>query len=314
MSNYQVRQFFYKKSRIQQFTGFCTVIQTGTILEAAKKMFLDPSTISVQIKALEDDLKIKLFKRTKQHRLIPTKEGLALYKKLVPIVQNVEGILGEFLSEIKDKNNKDIRIAGHHVAISHILSKYIGQFSNDFPETKFILNNISREEAYRSLIDDEIDMAIYPIETGTEIPEEIECLKAFNYDLVLIMYKDHPLAKKPDKEITRKDIVNYNFIHMDKKMMTANTFVRLFQQLKVKNNIVMKNGSWEITKELVKQKIGISGMSKLYIKKEDNLVTKSITHILPDLTYCIFLKKNGFIKEKSRKFLELLKENFNFKN
>jgi len=300
--------FYYKKSRIQQLKGFCYTVQLGSAIKASQKMSLGNNTVSMQIKSLERDLETKLFDR-KNGRLIPNKDGELFYKLAIPIVQSVDGLFERFLIGSKKIKEEKIKISAHHIALSHILPQYIKQFLDIYPEAKFVLNNIPKKEGYEQLINGEVDMAIYPIELNTQIPEEIKCIEAFKYESVLIMHKNHPLAKKPEKEILKEDILKYNFVHMDKKMITATSWISIFAE----SNIEMTNGSWEIAKAMVKRNIGISGMSKLYIREDEKeIVTKSIAHLMPDLIHCIFLKKNGFISKSSEKFLGLLNHSPDF--
>ncbi|MFC1659213.1 LysR family transcriptional regulator [Pseudomonadota bacterium] len=64
MNKSEIKQFYYKKSRLQQYRGFCSLVQLGTTEKASAKMGLTPSAITMQIKSLEEDLNTKLFTRT----------------------------------------------------------------------------------------------------------------------------------------------------------------------------------------------------------------------------------------------------------
>ncbi len=54
---------YYKQNRLQQLRGFCHAAQTGSISKAAEKLFLSQPSVSLQIQALERELKTTLFER-----------------------------------------------------------------------------------------------------------------------------------------------------------------------------------------------------------------------------------------------------------
>jgi len=267
----------------------------------------------MQIRSLEKDLGIKLFNRTKNHRLKLTREGQLFYDMAIPYLQGIEGLFENFLCKINEEKENKINIAAHHAILSHILPKYIKKFLDKYPNTKFVLKNITREEAYKEILIGEIDFAIYPIEIkNLNIPPEFDILRAFNYDLSLIMYKNHYLVKKASNKITQEDMFDNNLIHMDKKMMTADSWINILFNKQNNSNIEMVNGTWEITKGLVKENIGISAMARFYVENDKEIISKKMSSSFSDLIYYVFLKKNVIISKKSKLFLDLLKKNFDY--
>ena len=61
-----LKQFYYKRNRIQQLKGFYYTVQTKSISKAAKKMGLTQAAVTLQIQSLERDLGVQLFIREKQ--------------------------------------------------------------------------------------------------------------------------------------------------------------------------------------------------------------------------------------------------------
>ena len=48
---------YYKQNRLKQLRAFCHAAQTGSISEAAERIFLSQPTVSLQIQALEREIK-----------------------------------------------------------------------------------------------------------------------------------------------------------------------------------------------------------------------------------------------------------------
>ena len=54
-------QIHYKQNRLKQLRAFCHAAQTGSISEAAERLYLSQPTVSLQIQALERELETVLF-------------------------------------------------------------------------------------------------------------------------------------------------------------------------------------------------------------------------------------------------------------
>ena len=50
---------YYKQNRLQQLRGFCYAVQTGSISKAAEKLYLRQPSVSLQIQALEREMRRK---------------------------------------------------------------------------------------------------------------------------------------------------------------------------------------------------------------------------------------------------------------
>jgi DNA-binding transcriptional LysR family regulator len=292
-------RFYYKKSRLQQFKGFCYTVQLKSIMKASKHMGLSCTAISLQIKSLEEDLRVQLFTRTDNHRLIPTKQGLRLYKKLIPIIQNVDGVIDEFLKEETEEKRNTLNIAGHHVVLTNILPKYLAELKNskEFEKIRIKLFNIPKEEAYEKTITGEVDLMIYPIEDNEKIPVELKLTKILKYQSVVLLPKGHFLENK--KEIKAEDLQGCKFLLIDQ-----------FGVSKVMNHYIedygigyddfkFKNGNWAILKALVAEKLGICSFSKYFINDNDlkNIVVKPILHVSDKIHFSYLVKENSFIKK-----------------
>ena len=305
-------RFYYKKSRLQQLKGFYYVYQTGSISSAAEQMGLGISTITTQIKSLEKDLNITLFDRVK-NRLIPTKDADLLYKMAVPVIHSSDSLFKTFLYHSNENKNNYIHLACHSNVSYEILPKVIKEFKEDHPKSIFEIENIPFDDAIKKIINEEIDFAIYPTDNNKRIYKEVEYLDFYEDQLVLIMHKDHWLAKKQENEITKDDIAKTNFVCMDKSLFIKHKYLDfLLNNENFNNDLLLVNGDWEMVKAMVKENLCISGVSEHYINSYDKstIVTKVLKNIFPSLKYCIIIKKGVNLKENVNIFLDLLKSKY----
>ena len=57
------KRFYYKQNRLKQLRAFCFAAQERSISRAAERMFLSQPSVSLQVRALEDEMGIVLFER-----------------------------------------------------------------------------------------------------------------------------------------------------------------------------------------------------------------------------------------------------------
>lgn len=304
-----MERFYYKKSRLNQLRGFVTTVQSScSARQAAEKLGVEPATIGKQIASLEDSLNVKLFDRTANHRLKITQYGEEFYKMAVERLQAMDGLFKEFIDKISQNEANKIVIAGHHIVLSHILPPYLHKIRENYKEEdlQIKLCNISKTEAIKRVIAEKVDFAIFPVQEDEEVPPEVEYNNFLDYEPVVIMNKNHPLAKKDTIDI--EDIKNNEFLIVDKFSVKA-TMNSWLNNYKIGSNFEFENASWEILKNIVYSNNVITGFSKIYMNDtEKDFIVKDISHIFSNkMFFSIVTKKNGYIKDKVLNLLNCLK-------
>lgn len=302
----KVKQFYYKKNRLQQLRGFYYTVLTGSLSKAAQKMDLSQSSITLQIQSLERDLKTKIFERNSKPLKL-TEDGALLYEKAAFYLQGIDGLYEEFLSKKSKKKSSRISIAVHHVAISRLLPQYIEIFSKKYPETEIDIKNIAPALAIEKLKNDELDLIFYP-NLDLEESCEIFAKKCFSYDPLLIMHKNHPLAK--NKKVNLNDISKYNTVRIEESLVILPLFNEVFKKFGFKSNIKFENADWEIIKSFVKAGIGLGFVSSLAIDKNDDLVVKKLNDFFPTMDYQIAVRKGHFLYDELADFISLIDKDF----
>lgn len=299
-----LKQFYYKRNRIQQLKGFYHVVQEGSISAAARKMSLTQAAVTLQIQSLERDIGIKLFKREGQ-KLKITDLGKKLYSDAIQHIQGIDDLFEKFINVTSEEKLRTVNVASNHVGISYILPKYIKKFKNTHANVKFKIKNLSKGECISRLLNDEIDMFIYPM-NHDEIPDEFEFFLMVKYQPILLTRNDHPLAKK--KKVTLGDVAKYELVRIDPKLITLPAFEELLRAHRIRSTIEFEMSDWEILKKFVKADIGVAMISNIVLEgeKESDLVGRKLTEYFPEMTYGIVVKKGKELEGLSEKFMKLL--------
>lgn len=301
--------FYYKKDRLNQIRGFCSVVKNGSVNEAARKLNLEPATVSKQVITLERDLKIQLFDRKNKRKLVLNNNGKEFYNQSVQILQKIEGLFNHFYDETIDNNNKEIKIAGTHSAICYILPKYIKEFQKNNQDIKITILNIPFTECMEKILKEEIDISIWD-----NIPNssEFKIKNIFTFKTNIIMNKDNILSNKKDKDITYNDLKKQNILMMN-KYEYMELFSKIIEQYNLQGNINFINGDWEIIKNFVKLNLGIHfyyDICKKFDKNLDNdLVFKNVEHLFPDTKYNLITKNGKIFNNNMKNFLKIINAN-----
>ena len=78
------KRFYYKQNRLKKLRAFCYAAHAQSISKAAERMFLSQPSVSLQVRALEQELGVTLFER-RGPRISLTPEGHVLYGLASPL-------------------------------------------------------------------------------------------------------------------------------------------------------------------------------------------------------------------------------------
>src|SRR5882672_1954770 len=113
-------RFYYKGNRLKQLRAFCYAVKFGTVARAADALFLSPSSVSLQLSALEKELGARLLERTRP-RLALTSEGQMLYDLARPLVEGVESLDQQFRTQRQGMDQGEVNIAAGASTIQYLL-------------------------------------------------------------------------------------------------------------------------------------------------------------------------------------------------
>ncbi len=298
-----LKQFHYKKNRLQQIKGFCYTVQTGSMVKSAERMGLTPSTITLQIQSLERDLGIQLFERDSRILKL-TNNGKMFYDYSVAYVQGMEELFENFTKFANDKKQNVISIGGN-VSICYILPKYIRAFEEMYPEVRFEIRNLIKQDAINRAVNDELDILVYSM-TPQRLPSELDFFPIVQYNPILLMNKNHPLNEK--KAITLTDIKEYKLLRLDPQFITVPNFDEVAKCHGLETKIEFEMANYEILKKFVKAGVGIAVVSNICLEDEvdPDLVGRDLSEYFPSLTYGIMIKIGKMVSPLLQKFMDFL--------
>ena len=137
----------------QQLQYLLEANTTGSISQAAKNLFLTPSSVSVAITNLESELGYPIFTRTPQG-LTPTVQGERVIEYAGRIFETYR-----LLNHVDQSTKKTVRInAGDHDIFNIAFSKTVAEYRNQ--NISFCLSGLSTDATLPKLVLGELDLGL----------------------------------------------------------------------------------------------------------------------------------------------------------
>ena len=293
-------RFYYKQSRLKQLRAFCHAAQANSISRAAERLSLSQPTISLQVRALEDELAVTLFER-KGPRISLTPEGEVLYQLAVPLVEGMDNLENAFAERLGQVASGELNIAAGESTILYILPRYIKRFASQYPGIRVRLHNVTGRDGLAQIRADEVDFAVGSM---LDLPADIEYRPTFSYDTVLITAKSHPLANQ--ERLGLRAIGRYGLILPPRHLSTWHVVDLVFQQHNVPFKVTLEAGGWEVIKRYVELDLGISIVSGLCITGREQLAVKPLGAYFPKRTYGVVLRRGKFLSPAAKRFIRMM--------
>jgi DNA-binding transcriptional LysR family regulator len=290
---------------IQQILGFIAVAQSGSFSQAAQRTLRTQPAVSLQVRALEEEFKTRLFDRLGPQKVTLTDEGRLLYELLVPIAQDIRQ-LEERFNEARNRHDQfSVIVASHNSAILNLLPGVVKAFSEQYPKTKLSIVNRQRDGILSMVKNDEAQIGITSI-AKPPAWAVYEVLGRFRR--VLICKHDHPL--KAAKRITLEEIARYPLILPPIGSNTRAAIDRAFAGKGVSYELALEVMGREAVKSFVGLGLGVTILSEYYLSRENrrSLIVKDVSEHFGHSESGLLLRKGRHLNQAARHFMELVRK------
>lgn len=136
---------------------FKAILETGSFQRAADKLNYTQSTVTFQIKQLEEELSLKLFEKIGR-RMELTQAGKDILPYVDTILQGAEqiGNYGKSLSEITGS----LKLAIPDSILIYTMQPFIQAFLHEAPNVQLVINSIQSGEINQAVMDGSADIGI----------------------------------------------------------------------------------------------------------------------------------------------------------
>ncbi|MBO9661645.1 LysR family transcriptional regulator [Dokdonella sp.] len=296
-------RFYYKGSRVKQLRAFCMIAKLGTLSRAAEALFLSQPSVSLQLRALEEELGARLIER-RRRRVVLTREGQALYELAQPLIEGLDALDDAFRARTRGLGHDSLDIACGNSTIQYLLPDMVATFRARHPDIPLNLHNVTGTDGLALLRSDQVDFAVGSM---LDVPNDLSYEPLYHFDPMLITPLDHPLARRP--EITLEDVSPYGLILPPKRLTTYRLVDLIFQKRKVPYHVAIEVGGWEVIKQYVAMGLGVSIVTGICIGEDDRerLAVRNMSAYFPQRSYGVVVRKGKYLSAEARAFIDLVR-------
>lgn len=292
------------QNRYRQLRAFCQTAKTGSISKAAARLELSQPSVSLQVQALEKELQILLFER-RGPRIKLTPAGQLLLDMAEPLVEGMDNLVDTFGAAVSEVTSGPLDIAAGESTLLYILPELTKRFMDKYPQISVRLHNVTGRDGMAMMRDDSADFAIGAMD---EVPEDLTYYPIYNYEPILIVPTDHPLASKAS--VTPKDISPHGFILPPRSLSTLNQIDAIFKEHGLPCQVILEVGGWEVIKRYVELGLGISIVTSFCLRGHERLVKIPVDQYFPNRSFGVVLRRGKFLSPQAKAFLEFMDADF----
>lgn len=245
---------------LKNLTTFVQVAQLGSFTRAGVALGCSQSTISFQIRQLEEELGLPLFERINR-TVVLTDKG----REVLAYAQKIQNMTAELRQSLQGEQSRAVRI---RVAMSDslcnsLLEENFQQFLTEHPGISLKIVAAGTEEMFRLLDHNEVD-AILTLESHIYNTEYV-IVREEKVDNHFVAAAGSDLAKR--RELTPEALVKQPFILTEKGMSYRRLLDEQLAQRSLEVNPVLEIGNPHLICQLVQQGAGVSFLPDFVTEK-----------------------------------------------
>ncbi|MEK5162097.1 LysR family transcriptional regulator [Paenibacillus sp. FSL R5-0527] len=246
---------------LRQLITFRTVASTLNFTRAAEVLGYVPSNVTMQIKALEDELGVRLFDRLGK-QLVLTAAG----KRFLTHIQGVLNKLDEARSVVHDNEvlSGTLTISANEVICAYRLPAVFQRFRLQHPGVRLIFRSVPNQELKQTLFEGTADVVFMLDEPIRSSGLAVEPLVEETFRLLAA--PDHPLAKRTELQL--EDFHGEVFLTNEKGCPYRTMFDRSFEKEGIDSITYLEFQSAEAIKQCAISGIGIAFLPEIVAEAE----------------------------------------------
>ena len=282
---------------------FTVVAQELNITRAAEKLNMSQPPLSNQIKALEEELGVQLFIRSKRH-LELTEEGGLLLRRAVQIQELADKTRQEIAS-LREGMTGVIYLSMVEGRAPFLAARWIAGFREEFPLVRYNLWNGSSDDVLDRLHKGLADLAVIAAPYDTE---HLEGFPVGREPWIAMLHPDHPLAQTVGDTIPLSSLAGEPLIVPSRKSR-MDAIRRWFGEVGAEPHILCEMSNYMDAAALTSQGVGISIFPQTVDVSNGLVVSKVVIQPSRQVEYILVWNRGQPPSGLTREFIHFVQEN-----
>jgi DNA-binding transcriptional LysR family regulator len=242
---------------------YLEVIKSGSFSEVAKKLSISQPAVSFQIQKLEQEFGVRLIDR-RQKTLMLTEAGKRLLEFAQYFEKEHQQLIHDF-EQLREEVTGNLNIAASTMPGDFILPPILSEFKKRNPAVNIQVAVTDSARVIEAVSKGEYDIGFCGISPQDR---ELEGFKIAEDEIVLIVFPEHPFAKR--EQVSFLELINEPLIFREQTSGTQRSVEALladvgFDFSNCKPTLIL--GTTESVVTAVETRLGIAFVSNLAIKK-----------------------------------------------
>jgi DNA-binding transcriptional LysR family regulator len=253
---------------------FRTVAHSLNFRKASEELFITQPAVTQQVKALEEELGISLFDRTKG-RITLTESGVVLFgyaQKLKAMVDEA----AQAVAEVSGTRNDELRVGASQTIGQYLLPNLLAGFRREYPRVSLSGMSGNTDEVLAALAEHRIDLALVE---GPSPRSDVKAEPFMEDHMVLVVPHDHDWA---DQEIGITDLESVAFVTREHGSGSRRVVEDALNQAGLQVNALHTTMTLDTTEGIlsaVEAGLGIAFVSRWAVRNQLTLGTLKLAHV-----------------------------------
>src|ERR1700722_2668939 len=283
---------------LRQIRSFLSIAETLHFGRTAKLIHLSQPALSLQIRALEEEVGVRLFERNRRKTTL-TAAGAAFRDDAAAALSQLEQAIRRARLAANGKLGL-LRIGFVSVTGSEIVADIVRQFRELYPEVEVSLRNILTAEQVQMLETGSLDIGFLRLPIGGH--STLDVVTVHREPLVLVVPSSHKLAKR--KKVRLREVADQDFVMYERTYAPGfhDSIVGILRDAGIVPNVSQTAGEIPTLISLVASGMGIA-----------ILPASAVKHSVASVVACEILDRIPMCEigiGVSRRFRTVLVDNF----
>ncbi len=246
---------------LNQFRAFFLVAKEGSVTKAAEKLFVTQPAVTMQVRALEETLQIKLLNKIGK-KIELTEMGARLFayaRRIFEVVEELE----YFLEGHMELTQGSLTIGTTRSFARHLMPGLLSRFQENFPGIKVYLKEGNSQEIADGLLGFKYDLGIIGQFRNRG---KLKIIPYTKEEFWLVVSSTHKFADR--HVVSTHELADEPIIIREEGSGSRKAILSLLRKHKVKPSVLLEAGSVEFIKEYVIKGRGVSFLYRPEVELE----------------------------------------------
>lgn|SRR5574337_892927 len=288
---------------IRHIRAFLAVARLGSFTRAASELHVSQPALTVQIRQLEESLRVRLFDRNKRQVAL-TQVGRDLLPSLAQVLTDLEAVMSAS-QDLANLRRGSVSIATLPSVAAGLLPMAIRRFASNYPDVAVHVSDVVAERILQLVKAEEVDFGI-----GSRLgpDRDVDVVDFLTDQLCVFFPEDHPLASRPLPIL--RDVVAYPLILTARGTSVRTLVDRALEKEELEITLACETNYMSSAVGLVRAGLGVSILPESAVHAAACEGIRMAAIRTPGLTrkIGIICKRNRSLSPAAESFVAVLKE------